>query len=261
MENFDPRGGWNRYQFDVNFFKKWSNEMVYVLGFLYADGGIEDTDFSSRTRYIQFTSKDREIIEKIKIALKSEHPIRFRPPQTSIDKYGHLYRSSGGFYLRIGSKRVFADLIELGLIPNKSKVIKFPSIPVKYLGHFLRGYFDGDGTIYIEQRKGIKQKLIFKKANTIFCSGSKVFLKDLSTLLTKTLNLRRAKVYRGNREFRIVYFTKESAKIFKFMYKNSFGLLLKRKFDNFRRFFNIRPKWVDKEVTEILNENEKYLVA
>lgn len=127
------------------------------------------------------------------------------------------------------------------------------------MGHFLRGYFDGDGTVYIEQRKGVKQKLIFKRANTIFCSGSRVFLKDLSTILAKDFNLRKAKIYRGNREFRIVYFTKESVKIFKLMYRNSLGLFLKRKFNNFKKFFNIRPEWADKEVTEILTKNAKYL--
>jgi len=260
-EVFDPRGGWNRYKFNVDFFKKWSNEVAYVLGFLYADGDIEDADASSRTRYIAFASKDREIIEKIKAVLKSEHPIHFQPPRTSSDKYGHIYKSSGGFRLRIGSKRVFSDLIKLGLIPQKSKVIKFPFIPMEYLGHFLRGYFDGDGTFYIEQRKGINQRLIFKRSCTILCSGSKVFLKDLSAVLAKALNLRSAKIYKGNREFRIVYFTKESVKIFKFMYKNSTGLLLKRKFDNFKRFFNIRPRWLDKEITENLNENAKYLAT
>jgi len=30
----DPGGGWNRYKFQVDFFKKWSNEIAYVLGFL-----------------------------------------------------------------------------------------------------------------------------------------------------------------------------------------------------------------------------------
>ena len=232
--------------------------MTYVLGFLYADGDIIDA-VSSRTQYIKFSSKDKEILEKIRVVLGSEHPIHLRPPQISQDKYGHIYRSSKSFYLRIGSREVFFDLIKLGLIPNKSKVIKFPSIPFRFLGHFLRGYFDGDGTIYLEQRKGVKQKLIFKRANTIFCSGSETFVKSLSNVLSKVLNVRKAKVYRGNREFRIMYFTKESVKMFKFMYKNSTGLFLKRKFNNFKRLFNIRPKWLDKEVIKLLSENVKYL--
>jgi len=233
--------------------------MAYVLGFLYADGDVEDADISSRTQYIKFANKDREIIEKIKTLLESEHPIHFRPPHTSLDKNGHIYRSSRSFYLRIGSKRMFADLRKFGLIPNKSKVLKFPSLPLKYLSHFLRGYFDGDGTIYLEQRRGIKQKLIFKRANTIFSCGSRIFLKDLSNILGRVLNVRKAKIYKGHGDFQIAYFTRDSVKIFKFMYKNSSGLFLKRKFNNFKKFFKMRNKWLDREVVEILDENEKFL--
>ena len=50
---------------DLKFFKKWTPEMAYVLGFLYADGNIVDA-VASRTQYISFSSKDREIIAKIK---------------------------------------------------------------------------------------------------------------------------------------------------------------------------------------------------
>jgi len=66
MVYFDPRGGSNRYSIKTDFFQKWSNEMAYVLGFLYADGCIVDAAKSSRTQYIKFASKDKEIIEKIK---------------------------------------------------------------------------------------------------------------------------------------------------------------------------------------------------
>lgn len=260
-ETFDPRGGWNRYSFQVDFFKRWSNEMAYVLGFLYADGNITDAATSSRTQYIKFSNNEKEILEKIKSVLKAEHPIHSRPPHTSVDKYGHLYRSSESFHLRVGSKRMFADLIKLGLILNKSKVMKFPFVPPKYLGHFLRGYFDGDGTIYLEQRKGIKQKLIFKRAKTVFSSGSKTFLKGLSNILAAVLNARKAKVYKGDKDFQIVYSTKESVKIFKFMYKDPHDLFLERKFDNFKKFFNTRTKWLDKEVAKILHENEEHSAA
>jgi len=48
MKSLDRRGGSNRYKFQINFFKRWSNKMAYVLGFLYADGCIVDA-VSSRT--------------------------------------------------------------------------------------------------------------------------------------------------------------------------------------------------------------------
>lgn len=50
--------------------------MAYVLGYLYSDGDIEDVRKSSRTQYITFGSKDKEILEAIKIAMGSEHNIK-----------------------------------------------------------------------------------------------------------------------------------------------------------------------------------------
>lgn len=260
METFDPRGGWNRYKFRVDFFKKWSDEMAYVLGFLYADGDMIDADSSSRSQYIKFSNKDREIIEKIRSVLRAEHPIHSRPPHMVLHKNG-FYRSSELFFLRIGSRRMFADLIELGLSPNKSKIMRFPAVPSKYLNHFIRGYFDGDGTIYIESRRNAGKKMSIKRARTSFSSGSESFLKTLSNILAEAINVRRAKIYKGTRDFQIVYSIRESVKIFKFMYKNSRSLLLKRKFDNFKRFFNIRIGWSNKEITKILNESTKYLAT
>ena len=68
----DPRGGSNRHRVKTDFFQKWSNEMAYVLGFLYADGSITDARKTSRTQYIQFASKDRDILINIKAQLEDD---------------------------------------------------------------------------------------------------------------------------------------------------------------------------------------------
>src|SRR5690625_5577807 len=44
------------------------------------------------------------------------------------------------------------DLINIhGVMPNKSQQIKFPYVPDKYINHFVRGYFDGDGFVSYER--------------------------------------------------------------------------------------------------------------
>jgi len=58
--------------------------MAYILGFLYADGNIIEANNSSRTNYFQFVSKDKEILEKIKKALNSNHQIKIRNSQKKI---------------------------------------------------------------------------------------------------------------------------------------------------------------------------------
>ena len=54
-----------------NFFKKWTPAMAYVLGFIYADGCILNTQESSRTNYIKITNTDKMIVKQIKNALNS----------------------------------------------------------------------------------------------------------------------------------------------------------------------------------------------
>ena len=52
----------NFYPLNRNFFKKWSNEMAYVLGFIYADGNVP-----KKLNSFSISQKELEPLEKIKI--------------------------------------------------------------------------------------------------------------------------------------------------------------------------------------------------
>ena len=223
---FDHRGGHNRYSCNFDFFKKWTDEMAYVLGFLYADGCIVDA-VSSRTQYIQFNSNDKEILEKIRRVMESGHPLGVRPPHPVIHKNG-TYISAESFILRIGSRKMFNDLIHFGIIPNKSKIIKFPTIPNKHLGPFIRGYFDGDGSIVFNKKRWIR---------IVFTSGSKDFLGQLSNKLSKALGIRRRLVRLGHWSYQLYYFTQEGLKILRFIYRDAEKnrLYLDRKYSFYKK--------------------------
>jgi len=66
-------------------------------------------------------------------------------------------RSFGGEFfsaqIRITSKEMVSDLIKHGCFPNKTFTLRFPNINQKLIHHFMRGYFDGDGSIYNGQQK------------------------------------------------------------------------------------------------------------
>lgn len=56
------------------------------------------------------------------------------------------------------------DLINLGCIPRKTLVLKFPNestVPKQLIKHFIRGYMDGDGCIstYYKKRKERKRRI------------------------------------------------------------------------------------------------------
>ena len=63
-----------KYKINSDFFKFWTPNMAYVLGFIAADGSLEDTSYL-RGKYLRICSSDIEIIEKIKVAMASEHKI------------------------------------------------------------------------------------------------------------------------------------------------------------------------------------------
>jgi hypothetical protein len=256
----DPRGGHNRYTLNIDFFKKWTEKMAYVLGFLYADGDIEDVRESSRAQCIAFTSVDKEILEEIKKAMGSGHNLNYRAPRKTIYQNGKTYENSGIYRLRIGSKEMFNDLLKLGLTPRKSLAIKFPmDVPDKYLHHFIRGYFDGDGCATVKWGVGKYGQRILKGLAVIFISGSEEFLEGLSKTVYRVVGFDKKEIcdsIRYSRAYQLKYSTvQESLKWFNFLYANkTLNLFLKRKFDVFEKYFQLRPIRVDEGITNILRE-------
>jgi len=255
MFSLDPRGGHNRYKFNKDFFKEWTPEMAYVLGFTYADGNITNA-VSSRTQYFHVDSTDRDIIERIKSVLGAEHPISIEPSHFVKYNNGKVYRSADSFRLRIGSREIYNDLIKLGLTPKKSLTIKFPNnIPESYFAHFVRGYFDGDGCIHIKRGKGKYGQTILKGLSIIFTSGSKEFLEGLRDSANRFSNFGKKSVYYipSSRAYYLKYDTAESLRWFKFFYgDNPPGLFLERKLNIFKEYFQLRPVRIDQEICSIL---------
>ena len=59
-----------------NFFKKWSPEIAYVLGFFAADGNM--TKNKRGAHFIEFQITDQDLLIKIKKLLGSNHKIGIR---------------------------------------------------------------------------------------------------------------------------------------------------------------------------------------
>lgn len=232
--------------------RSWTPEMAYVLGYLFADGSMYK---SARGSYINVTSIDKSTIEKIKSLLKSEHTIReVKPKIVHFNHQSKNYKTKTAYTLRIGNRALYEDLLRLGMYPNKSLTIGFPDVPTKALPHFVRGYFDGDGCVYLEKGKGLTQESILKRLSVIFTSGSEYFLTGLREKLEESMGISQGKVYNGNGAYRLRYNTKDTMGLFSFMYKNSHGLSLKRKFDIFKAYFHLRPSRVDRNIEKVLKQ-------
>lgn len=152
-----------------DFFKVWTPEMAYVLGYFAADGSMLINRRGSC--FIEFTSTDRILLEHIQRVTSSSHVISARPKRNEYWKIQHR--------LQIGSKEWFGDLHALGFTQGKSNTLSFPIIPKPLLGSFVRGYFDGDGCVYFSElkfRDRLKKRWILQ---TLFTSGSRRFLESL----------------------------------------------------------------------------------
>jgi len=203
--------------------------MAYVLGFFAADGNMIKNKRGAH--FIEFQITDKDILEKVKRLLDSNHRITARKRNA---RWNTIYR------LQIGSKSIFNDLSQIGLTPNKSKTIKLPFIPDKYFSHFTRGYFDGDGNVTIA--KYIRADRNNKNTTTIlsgFTSGSKNFLKTLHIKLKKLSDISGGTFY-YSKGYRLCFSVNDSLSLYKFLYKDVRNkLYLSRKKKIFEKYFKL----------------------
>jgi len=219
-----------KYKINHNYFKQWSNNMAYILGFIYADGCI--TNNSLR---IVIQKKDKNLLEIIKKEIGANTTIHDEVRTLNNKQF---YSSA----LIIKSVKIIEDLIKLGVVENKSLVIHFPQIPSEYILDFIRGYFDGDGSVgiqYPSNSKGVKTSTA--QIRTRICSGSKDFLVDMRDILFDKYNLRNVTVYKCKTNlYEIAYSTKNSIEIYNLFYQNPKCLFLQRKKDSFDKFIQTR---------------------
>lgn len=79
-------------------------------------------------------------------------------------------------------------LLDNNCIPRKSKIVKMPNVPHKYLPDFIRGVIDGDGSInsgkYQQEKKRLKNYFAWR-GTVYICSASKIFISGLASKLTR----------------------------------------------------------------------------
>lgn len=184
-----------------NFFKRWTPEMAYVLGFFTADGNMSKNKRGAH--FLEIQSTDKEIVYKIRKALQSN--LTIGEYQSKHKNYKKRYR------LQIGSKEIFKDLLKLGITPKKSKTIKLPGISLKYFSHFVRGYFDGDGNVNFGFYKKADRKKKPPVLSVRFTSGSEKFLKNLKYKLTNFISITGSLFFCGG-AWRLNYSTNDSKK-------------------------------------------------
>ncbi len=202
--------------------------MAYVLGFLFADGSVTKT--KTGHYYIAFYSKDIELLIAIREAMRSNHKVAKRSVRS-----GNVYR------LQIGSKEMVTDLEKYGLTKTKVHRMQFPKISYTYLPAFIRGFFDGDGNVWVGKghKDSPKPTHIIQ---TIFTSASRNFLQGLLQA-TRTYEILGGSIrYLKNKQCsRLSYSINDSLKLYEIMYNESrTSLELPRKRVVFEKYVELR---------------------
>jgi len=205
--------------FDINehFFDQWSADMAYVLGLLFTDGCV------TRTGIVALSMNDLDLLEAVRSAMRSTHKIEPSKHQKNL------------YIFHFARENMVKKLEALGLVPNKSLLVKFPDVPFEYIPDFLRGVFDGDGSVFFSSQS-LESPLRAK-----FVSGSECFLVDLEDHLNR-LGLPKRTIYRQKTKngysYTIVYGHKDCFKLFDILYENKKdGIYLERKYKKFLEGF------------------------
>lgn len=164
-----PKHKWNKYYFNEHFFDVIdTEEKAYILGFLYADGCNYE---KYRKISVELAARDVDILEKIKKAINSDY-ILYEWYRITKKKEKRRYLS-----LSLCSEHFSKRCFELGLVHRKSKILKFPNpkmVSDELLRHFIRGYFDGDGSISFYKNRPSMSII----ATTVFCNDLKRVVND-----------------------------------------------------------------------------------
>jgi hypothetical protein len=209
----------NKYYFDkIN-----SHDKAYFLGLLFADGCL---CYSKRrgvqNDYIRLALQDmdKHILESFKFYLNYNRPLGLRK-----FKNNNFKNCKNQFILCINSKYLVNSLKKLGFTRNKSKKIYWPKgLSKKYYSSFILGFFDGDGSISIDNEQlhfsicGLEN--IIKKIQQILIANCDIRKTKLHYIKSVKIKKFTVVAYHGNRN---------CLKIYRWLYSNAPVFLYRKK--------------------------------
>ena len=138
--------------------KNITNEIeAYIIGFWYADGYITYQDQAGIK--VKNTESDRKLLESIRDYICPDQDIK---------------QERNTLTLKISSNLFCKNLNKLGCLYEKTyKELDIPVMDKSLIRHFIRGYFDGDGTVFYDRQ--------YLKSN--ICSINNEFLEKFKDIL------------------------------------------------------------------------------
>lgn len=209
-----------------------TEEKAYFLGLLYSDGCI------TKKSNVSISLIDEELIKKINTIFPFFNYTTLQQKTIHNNKLSHILRKQ--------NKDLATHLIEKGLINNKSNknknIFHFPTnkqVPNDLVNHFIRGYFDGDGSVFYQKlRPNLLKFEITGSSLSIISSIYNYFITN-NVLIKYRVKKNKNHKYLDMYTIECIK-TLEVLKIRELLYKNATIFLNRKK----EKFYNYNP--VDK---------------
>jgi len=227
--------GSNSFILNESFFENIDTEQkAYYLGFIYADGNVRVTNRGLWLFQMELEANDAYILEQLVEALQSKKKVKdfankevyYLPSSLNIirregrfddDKYRSKVSHTRSIH--IYSKKIYDDLAKWGVNERKTFSLSFPNnLPDHLTRHFIRGYFDGDGSF---TDSGCPKYVFY---------GQPEFLEGIHQALKKSLGVNDVTVFHKSTVSMLTYGSKKDVlNIFHYLYDDTNHYLTRKK--------------------------------
>lgn len=203
-----------------NYFRKWTPNMAYIVGLLAADGTVySDGRKNNGKIMISLKKSDRKLLEEIALEL-------------GLDSGAvHDRNSCNMAELVFYDKDAYECLAEIGVKDRKSLSLNWIDVPEEYVSHFVRGYFDGDGSIILSKSGNYVKPIVQFLGTEHFLYGLTKTIDKILGVGTKNINATKTRIKC------LRYVCAQAVEVLCWMYEDIQGkLYLPRKYDKFASY-------------------------
>lgn len=222
------------HNYNIEKFKSIDTELdAYWFGFLCADGGVSyHEDYHTYELNLELKVEDKPHIKKFLDFMEVSCEIKERCRKSRAFNNDKLYKTA---LVRLYSMEILKNLEKCGMpLHDKVDVLAVPNISKPLLRHYIRGFFDGDGSIYFDNQRSAYVGSITSKNEEFLLAIRKIIKEnDINSYISSYISN-----ISGNRIYHLhIKGKKNAVKFFNYIYSDS-NISLDRKYNLYLNCLN-----------------------